>query len=44
MPNAVEASVIFPLEQLLEKDGGFGAYTCKDQLSNLFLSEEITQL
>ncbi|MFB2769461.1 ABC transporter permease [Pelatocladus sp. BLCC-F211] len=44
MRGAVEADVIFHLDKLLEKYGGFGAYGRKDQLSNRFLSEEITQL
>jgi putative ABC transport system permease protein len=44
MRGAIEADVIFRLDKLLEKYGGFGAYGRKDQLSNRFLSEEITQL
>ncbi|MEA5574150.1 ABC transporter permease [Calothrix sp. UHCC 0171] len=44
MQGAIEADVIFHLDKLLEKYGGFGAYGRKDQLSNRFLSEEITQL
>ncbi|KOP26718.1 ABC transporter permease [Hapalosiphon sp. MRB220] len=44
MRGAIEADVIFHLDRLLEKYGGFGAYGRKDQLSNRFLSEEITQL
>jgi putative ABC transport system permease protein len=44
MRGAVEADVIFHLDRLLEKYGGFGAYGRQDQLSNRFLSEEITQL
>ncbi|MDJ0796219.1 MAG: FtsX-like permease family protein [Calothrix sp. MO_167.B12] len=44
MPNAVEADVIFRLDRLLERYGGFGAYPRKDQLSNRFLSEEIAML
>ncbi|BAZ38485.1 ABC transporter permease protein [Calothrix sp. NIES-4101] len=44
MRGAIEADVIFHLDKLLEKYGGFGAYGRKDQLSNRFLSEEITQL
>jgi putative ABC transport system permease protein len=44
MRGAIEADVIFRLDQLLERYGGFGAYGRKDQLSNRFLSEEITQL
>ncbi|MCX7593515.1 MAG: ABC transporter permease [Fischerella sp.] len=44
MRGAIEADVIFRLDQLLERYGGFGAYGRKDQLSNRFLSEEISQL
>ncbi|WP_019498311.1 ABC transporter permease [Pseudanabaena sp. PCC 6802] len=44
MPNAIEADVIFHLDRLLKQYGGLGAYGRKDQLSNRFLSEEITQL
>jgi len=44
MRGAIEADVIFRLDKLLENYGGFGAYGRKDQLSNRFLSEEITQL
>jgi putative ABC transport system permease protein len=44
MRGAIEADVIFHLDRLLEKYGGFGAYGRKDQLSNRFLSEEIAQL
>jgi putative ABC transport system permease protein len=44
MRGAIEADVIFHLDKLLEKYGGFGAYGRKEQLSNRFLSEEITQL
>lgn len=44
MRGAVEADVIFRLDKLLENYGGFGAYGRLDQLSNRFLSEEITQL
>jgi putative ABC transport system permease protein len=44
MPQAIEADVIFQLDRYLKQYGGFGAYGRKDQLSNRFLSEEITQL
>ncbi|MUG93625.1 FtsX-like permease family protein [Scytonema sp. UIC 10036] len=44
MRGATEADVIVRLDRLLEGYGGFGAYGRKDQLSNRFLSEEITQL
>jgi putative ABC transport system permease protein len=44
MPQAIEADVIFQLDRQLKQYGGFGAYARKDQLSNRFLSEEITQL
>ncbi len=44
MPNAVDADVIFRLDRLLERYGGLGAYTRKDQLSHRFLSEEIALL
>jgi putative ABC transport system permease protein len=40
----IEADVIFQLDRQLKQYGGFGAYARKDQLSNRFLSEEITQL
>jgi putative ABC transport system permease protein len=44
MRGAIEADVIFRLDKLLEKYGAFGAIARQDQLSNRFLSEEITQL
>jgi putative ABC transport system permease protein len=44
MRGAIEADVIFRLDRLLERYGGFGAYGRKDQLSNRFLSEELKQL
>jgi putative ABC transport system permease protein len=44
MPGAIQADVIAQLDQLLEPYGGFGAYGREDQISNRFLSEEITQL
>lgn len=43
-PGAISADVIFRLDRLLERYGGFGADDRQDQLSNRFLSQEITQL
>lgn len=43
-PKAIAADVIFQLDRLLERYGGFGAYERADQISNRFLSEEIAQL
>jgi putative ABC transport system permease protein len=43
-PDAIEPDVIFHLDRQLKQYGAFGAYGRKDQLSNRFLSEEITQL
>lgn len=43
-PGAIAADVIFQLDRLLERYGGFGAYERADQISNRFLSEEIAQL
>lgn len=42
--NASEADVIFRLDQLLEPYGGLGAYGRRDQISNRFISDEITSL
>lgn len=44
LPQTDAAEVIFRLDQLLDPYGGFGAYERDDQLSNRFLSDEITQL
>jgi putative ABC transport system permease protein len=44
MPGAIETDVIFRIDRLLEKYGGFGAYGRADQLSNRFLSDEIQGL
>jgi len=44
MLGANEAAVIFRLDQILEPYGGLGAYGRYDQLSNRFLTDEITQL
>ena len=44
IPRANPQEVIFQLDKLLEQYGGFGAYSKEDQISNRFLSEEITQL
>jgi putative ABC transport system permease protein len=43
-PGANLNEVIFRLDQILEPYGGLGAYDRSDQLSNRFLSDEITQL
>ncbi|MEL6764735.1 MAG: ABC transporter permease, partial [Cyanobacteria bacterium J06607_6] len=42
--GASEAQVIFQLDQLLETYGGLGAIGRHDQISNRFLSDEITSL
>jgi putative ABC transport system permease protein len=42
-PGASEAEVITRLDGLLEPYGGLGAYGRYDQLSNRFVSDEITQ-
>ncbi|PSB05702.1 ABC transporter permease [filamentous cyanobacterium CCP2] len=43
-PGANPNEIIFRLDQILEPYGGLGAYDRADQLSNRFLSDEITQL
>ncbi len=42
-PGGSQAEVIERLDRLLEPYGGLGAYGREDQLSNRFLSDEITQ-
>ncbi len=42
-PGASEAGVTSRLDSLLEPYGGLGAYGREDQISNRFLSDEITQ-
>ncbi|MEM6717361.1 MAG: ABC transporter permease, partial [Cyanobacteria bacterium P01_C01_bin.147] len=42
--GASEPQVIFQLDQLLETYGGLGAIGRRDQISNRFLSDEITSL
>jgi len=44
LPGAPVESVIQQLDQLLEKYGGLGAYSRKDQISHRYLSEEFRQL
>jgi putative ABC transport system permease protein len=44
VPRTNAAEVIFRLDKLLERYGGLGAYDRSDQISNRFLSDEITQL
>ncbi|MGG6293937.1 ABC transporter permease [Leptolyngbya sp. AN02str] len=44
LPGASRPEVIFQLDRILEPYGGFGAYSRDDQISNRFLSDEITQL
>lgn len=44
VPRTNAAEVIFHLDQLLERYGGLGAYDREDQVSNRFVSDEITQL
>lgn len=44
LPGSDAAEVIFRLDQLLDPYGAFGAYDRQDQISNRFLSDEITQL
>lgn len=43
-PGANVSDVIFRLDRLLTPYGGFGAIQRKDQISNRFISDEITQL
>ena len=43
-PDAVEADVIQRLDEVLAKYGGLGAYNRADQVSNHFLSNEISEL
>ncbi len=43
-PGTNPAGVIGELDRLLARYGGLGAYARKDQLSNHFLSEELSQL
>jgi putative ABC transport system permease protein len=44
MPHTHPQTVIFHLDQLLKPYGGFGAYDRADQISNKFITEEISQL
>src|SRR5579883_411157 len=44
MPGTNTAEVIFRVDQLLGRYGGFGAYDRADQVSNRFISDEIVQL
>ncbi len=44
MRNASVQDVIFQLDQLLERYGGVGAIARQDQVSNHFVTDEITQL
>lgn len=44
VPSTNTADVIFRLDRLLERYGGLGAYDRSDQISNRFISDEITQL
>ncbi len=44
MPDASVADVIFRLDQVLARYGGVGAIARKDQLSNRFVTDEISQL
>jgi len=43
-PSANVQEVIFRLDRLLDRYGGFGAIDRSDQVSNRFVSDEITQL
>lgn len=43
-PQTNPQAVIFQLDQLLQPYGGFGAYEQADQISNKFVTEEISQL
>lgn len=43
-PQTNPKEVIFQLDQLLKPYGGFGAYDRADQISNKFVTEEISQL
>ena len=42
--NAREEDVIYELDRILDRYGGLGAYSRKDQLSNRYLNEEFRQL
>ena len=44
LPKTDTAEVLFRLDKLLAPYGAFGAYDREDQISNRFLSDEITQL
>ncbi|MEL7504458.1 MAG: FtsX-like permease family protein [Cyanobacteria bacterium J06554_6] len=44
MPGASEAEVIFQLDQRLEIYGGLGAYGREDQISHVFITDEIRML
>lgn len=44
LPDAQVESVIERLDELLERYGGMGAYSRKDQISHRYLSEEFRQL
>ena len=44
MRNASVQDVIFRLDQILERYGGVGAIARKDQVSNRFVTDEISQL
>lgn len=44
LPGASEARVIERLDQLLERYGGLGAHSRKDQISHAFLDAELEQL
>jgi len=43
-PGASEAEVVRRVDQVLDRYGGSGAYGRRDQLSNKFVSNELTQL
>jgi putative ABC transport system permease protein len=43
-PQTNPQAVIFQLDQLLKPYGGFGAYERADQISNKFVTEELSQL
>lgn len=44
MPDASESEVIFQLDQRLEPYGGLGAFGRDDQISHIFISDEIRTL
>ncbi len=44
LPGASEGEVVRRLDQIIEKHGGFGSHARADQISNRFLTDEISNL